>query len=250
MDIIKKAVEDISSAKNIVALTGAGISVESGIPPFRGKGGIWEKINPMKYAHINTFMQDPEEVWNVLLKDMKNFLDIAKPNAAHIALAKLEDIGLLKTIITQNIDCLHQMAGNSDVIEFHGNFAWQSCLDCKKRCKTSEINLTEIPPKCECGGIFRPECIFFGETIPHDITWRSCKAVENCDVMLIIGTSAVVEPASHIPLIAKKVGAKIIEINPEATPLTGTISDYIIKGKAGSIMSKIIKAVNAKIKQL
>ena len=247
MDKIKKAGEDIASAKNVVALTGAGISIESGIPPFRGKGGLWEKINPMKYAHINAFMQDPEEVWNVLLKDMKKFLDAAKPNAAHIALAKLEEIGLLKTIITQNIDCLHQMAGNSDVIEFHGNFAWLSCLDCKKRCETSEISLTEIPPKCECGGIFRPECIFFGETIPRDTIQRSCKAVENCDVMLVIGTSAVVEPVSFIPVMAKESGAKIIEINPETTQLTDTISNYIIKGKAGSVMSKLIKAVDANI---
>ena len=240
---LKKMAEDIASAKNVVALTGAGISVESGIPPFRGKGGIWEKIDPMKYAHINTFMQDPEKVWNVLLKDMKKFLDIAKPNAAHIALAKLEEMGLLKTIITQNIDCLHQMAGNSDVIEFHGNFAWQSCLHCKKRYATSEINLTKLPPRCECGGILRPECIFFGETIPHDTMLRSNKAVEKCDVMLVIGTSAVVDPASYMPIIAKNSGAKIIEINPETTPLTETISDYIIKGKAGNIMSKLIKAI-------
>mgnify|MGYP003565635232 CR=1 FL=1 len=124
-DQIKKFAKDLAAAKNVAALTGAGISVESGIPPFRGKGGIWEKYDPMEYAHIDAFLKDPTKVWNVLIKEMKELVDTAMPNNAHLGLARLEEVGILKTIITQNVDGLHQKAGNTDVIEFHGNFAWQ-----------------------------------------------------------------------------------------------------------------------------
>jgi NAD-dependent deacetylase len=241
--LIERAARDLANAGNVVALTGAGISVESGIPPFRGKGGLWEKIDPMEFAHIDTFMRDPAKVWDVLLRDMKNIIDTAKPNAAHIGLAKLEAIKKLKTVITQNVDGLHQMAGNTDVIEFHGNFAWQKCMDCGSRCATGKLDLSRIPPKCECGGMFRPECVFFGEMIPPDDLARSQQAASRCDAMLVIGTSAVVQPASYMPVIAKENGAVIIEINPERTPLTGHISDYLIKGKAGNIISDILAAM-------
>ena len=130
--LLKKAAQDLAAAQNVVALTGAGISVESGIPPFRGKGGIWERFDPMEYAHIDAFLKDPAKVWNVLLKEMKAMLDKATPNDAHKGLARLEELGLLKTIITQNVDGLHQKAGNTDVIEFHGNFARHRCLECNK----------------------------------------------------------------------------------------------------------------------
>ncbi len=125
---IKSAARDLAAAGRVVALTGAGISVESGIPPFRGKGGLWEKIDPMEYAHIDAFMKDPAKVWQVLIREMKDVVDKARPNTAHLGLARLETLGILKTIITQNVDGLHQMAGNTDVIEFHGNFAWQRCM--------------------------------------------------------------------------------------------------------------------------
>jgi len=239
-DLIKKVAQDLAGAKNVVALTGAGISAESGIPPFRGKGGVWEKIDPMEYAHINAFMKDPAKVWNVLLKEMKEIIDQARPNDAHKGLAKLEKLGILQTIITQNVDGLHQMAGNTDVIEFHGTFAWNRCLDCGKRCETGQIDLTHIPPRCECGGIYRPECVFFGEPIPSHHLSRSKKISSECDIMLVVGTSAVVQPAAIMPSIAKEYGAKVIEINPETTPLSVSVSDYIVKGKAGRVMNKIL----------
>jgi NAD-dependent deacetylase len=239
-DLIKKAAKDLAASKDVVALTGAGISVESKIPPFRGKGGLWEKIDPMEYAHIDAFKKNPTKVWNVLLKDMKEIIDKAIPNDAHKGLARLEELGILKTIITQNIDGLHQMAGNTDVIEFHGTYAWHRCMDCKNRCKSSRIDLTNIPPLCDCGGIYRPEVVFFGEIIPPEHLWRSRQLASDCDLMLVIGTSATVQPATLIPLIAKKSGSKVIEINPEETPLTGNISDYLILGKAGEVMSSII----------
>lgn len=242
-NLIKQAAADLNGARQAVALTGAGISVESGIPPFRGKGGLWEKIDPMEFAHIDAFLQDPVKVWRVLIKEMKDVVDRARPNQAHLGLARLEELGLLKAIITQNVDGLHQMAGSSDVIEFHGNFAWQRCMDCQNRTETRNLDLTRIPPRCRCGGIYRPECIFFGEMIPPQHLSRSRSLAAQCDVMLVVGTSATVEPAAYMPVLSKQTGSKVIEINAEKTPLTGSVSDYLIKGPAGEIIRMIVEEV-------
>ena len=247
-DLIDKAAKDLANSKSAIALTGAGISIESGIPPFRGRRGIWEKFDPMEYAHIDAFTKDPAKVWNALLREMKGIIDRAKPNDVHKVLVRLESLGILKTIITQNIDSLHQKAGNKDVIEFHGNFAWHRCLDCKKRCETADINLEHIPPRCECGGIYRPEVIFFGEIIPPNHLMRSRQLSSDCDIMLVVGTSAVVQPAALMPVIAKESGAKVIEINSESTPLTDGTSDYLIKGNAGKVMSRILNQLERRIK--
>lgn len=241
IDLIDRAAGDLARAKNVVALTGAGISVESDIPPFRGKGGIWEKIDPMEYAHIDSFLENPEKVWRVLIKEMTSVLDQAKPNAAHLGLARLEELEILKTVITQNVDGLHQDAGNTDVIEFHGNFAWQRCMDCGRRYKTRSVDMDRLPPHCKCGGILRPECVFFGEPIPPQHLYRSQVAAEQCDVMLVIGTSAYVQPAASIPALSKQSGARVIEINPEPTPLTNGISDYLIKGMAVDVTNRIME---------
>lgn len=238
--LIKKAADLLKTSRKTIALTGAGISVESGIPPFRGKGSIWDKIDPMEYAHINSFMKDPEKVWKGLLIEMGEIIRNAAPNDAHKGLALLEQKKLLETIITQNVDGLHQSAGNSDVIEFHGSFAWQRCLDCHKSLETVNVDLSKMPPECECGGLLRPDCVFFGEMIPEDHLWRSQKISSECDLMLVIGTSAVVQPASFMPEIAKKNGASIIEINPENTPLTGSVTDCFLKGNAGNIMNQLL----------
>jgi NAD-dependent deacetylase len=242
---INKAAKDIIQAKKVAALTGAGISVESGIPPFRGKGGLWESFDPMEYAHIDAFLNHPEKVWDVLLKGMKNIMDRAKPNDAHLGLAQLEKWGYLQTVITQNVDGLHQAAGNTDVIEFHGTFAINYCVDCHKNYKLSEITLDLLPPKCTCGGIIRPDCVFFGEQIQHDHIMRSFEIAQNCDIMLVIGTSAIVHPAAIIPNSAQESGAKVIEINPEFTPLTGRVSNYILKGPAGEMMRQLISEINS-----
>jgi NAD-dependent deacetylase len=246
-DPIEHAADILSKAKSAVALTGAGISVESGIPPFRGKGGLWEKIDPMKYAHIDAFLDNPETVWKVLIKDMKTLLDTARPNPGHTGLADMERLGILKTVITQNVDGLHQMAGSCDVIEFHGNFAWQSCLDCNRRVETSQVDLTRMPPRCICGGILRPDCVFFGEMIPDEALVRSQQVSAVCDVMLVVGTSAMVQPAATMPFIAKDNGAVIIEINPEPTPLTARISNLPLLGGAGWIMPRLVEAIRRRL---
>jgi NAD-dependent deacetylase len=242
-ELIKQAAYDLATAGNVAALTGAGISNESGIPPFRGKGGLWERFDPMEFAHIDALMRDPAKVWQVLIREMKEIVDRAKPNDGHKGLAILEARDKLKTIITQNVDGLHQAAGNTDVIEYHGTFAWQRCMDCHQKYETRKVDISEIPPRCECGGILRPNIVFFGETIPAQAIRRSRQAAADCDLMLVVGTSAVVQPAAMIPVIAKDNGAKIVEINPERTPLTDDISDYLIRGGAGEVMNRIVAAM-------
>ena len=243
--LIHRAVDHLKAARQAAALTGAGISIESGIPPFRGKGGLWEKFDPMEVAHIDALLADPARVWQVLVKDLKDIVDRARPNDGHKGLARLETMGILKTVITQNIDGLHQLAGNTDVIEFHGTFAWQRCMQCEHRVETRKVDASVLPPRCACGGILRPDAVFFGEMIPPVALWRSQEIASHCDVMLVVGTSAIVQPAASMPIIAKQSGAVVIEINPEPTPLTGVISNYLIPGKAGDIMNRIISGLEA-----
>lgn len=237
---ILEAVDVLSAAGTTIALTGAGISVESGIPPFRGKGGIWEIYDPFEYAHIDSYRKHPEKVWQVFLTNLVETLNRAKPNKGHQGLAQLEAIGRLNTIVTQNVDGLHQAAGNTDVIEFHGNFAWHHCMSCENRLETHDLDLSVLPPRCRCGDIFRPECIFFGEMIPRDALDRSSRLAMQCDVMLVVGTSASVQPAAILPEMAKGAGAKVIEINLERTPLTGRITDIFLQGSAGEIMPELV----------
>jgi NAD-dependent deacetylase len=243
--LIHRAVDHLKAARHAAALTGAGISIESGIPPFRGKGGLWEKFDPMEVAHIDALLADPARVWQVLVKDLKDIVDRARPNDGHKGLARLETMGILKTVITQNIDGLHQLAGNTDVIEFHGTFAWQRCMQCEHRVETRKVDASVLPPRCACGGVLRPDAVFFGEMIPPVALWRSQEIASHCDVMLVVGTSAIVQPAASMPIIAKQSGAVVIEINPEPTPLTGVISNYLIPGKAGDIMNRIISGLEA-----
>jgi NAD-dependent deacetylase len=249
-DLITRAAQAVAATRRVVALTGAGISTESGIPPFRGPGGLWEKIDPMEVAHIDAFRRDPHRVWNLLIRGMHKVLVKAKPNMAHSGLAALENMGHLQAVITQNVDGLHQQAGSRDVIEFHGSFAWQRCTVCERRCRTGELDLTVIPPRCECGGIFRPDCVFFGELIPPEHLARAQQLAASCRVMLVVGTSATVQPAAMLPLIARDAGARVIEINPEPTPLTGPVSDYLIPGPAGQVVGALrdkVSELNAKI---
>jgi NAD-dependent deacetylase len=240
---IAEAADILRRSRKTIALTGAGISVESGIPPFRGKGGVWERLDPFEYAHIDSYRKHPEKVWRDFLFDLTQTLNHAEPNAGHKGLAKLESLGHLTVVITQNVDGLHQAAGNTDVIEFHGNFAWHRCSSCNTRVGTGELNLTQLPPRCRCGGIFRPDCIFFGEMIPPEALERSYELAMQCEVIVVVGTSASVQPAAMIPEMAKSSGALVIEVNPEKTPLTHRITDVFLQGTAGEVMSELVTAV-------
>jgi len=245
--LIEKAAEAIVRGRRTVALTGAGISVESEIPPFRGKGGLWEKYDPMEYASIDAFLRNPEKVWRVLLMATIDHLRKAVPNRGHLGLARLEAAGRLRTVITQNVDGLHQRAGSGDIIEFHGSFASFRCLRCNRTTGLADIDLSVLPPPCECGGIYRPDCVFFGEMIPPHHLERSHSLAGRCDVMLVVGTSATVQPAADLPLVAKQAGAVIIEVNPEKTPLTRRISDIFLKGKAGDVMDRLATEVERRL---
>ena len=241
--LIGEAAEVVVKSRHIVALTGAGISVESEIPPFRGKGGLWEKYDPMEYATIDAFLRNPEKVWRVLLMATINDLKKAAPNMAHLGLARLEAAGRLRTVITQNVDGLHQQAGSRDVIEFHGSFTSFHCIRCKRAAGLGQLDLSTLPPACECGGFFRPNCIFFGEMIPPHHLERSHALAGQCDVMLVVGTSATVQPAADLPIVAKRTGAVIIEVNPDKTPLTRRVSDIFLKGQAGPAMDLLAAEV-------
>ncbi len=244
-DLIARAARELAATRRAVALTGAGISIESGIPPFRGPGGLWEKVDPMEVAHIDAFRRNPQKVWALLIRGMQTVLAKAAPNPAHRGLATLEALGHLQAVITQNVDGLHQQAGSRDVIEFHGNFAWQRCMICERRCRSEELDLATIPPRCDCGGIYRPDCVFFGEMIPPEHLARAQQLSAGCQVMLVVGTSATVHPAAMLPHLARNAGARVIEVNPEPTPLTGTVSDYLISGPASKVVDALASAVTA-----
>jgi NAD-dependent deacetylase len=244
VDRIEQAALELLRARCCVALTGAGISIESGIPPFRGPGGLWEKLDP-EVAHIDTFRRDPAQVWRLLIRGMQDVLQEARPNPAHVGLARLEAWGVLRGIITQNVDGLHQKAGSRVVVEFHGSFAWQRCTACQRRSPTEALDLTRcaLPPRCGCGGILRPDCVFFGERIPPAALESAHRMATECDLMLVVGTSATVQPAAMVPLRAKEAGARVIEINPDPTPLTHQVSDLLIRGKAGTVIAALVEAV-------
>ena len=242
-DLIERAAQTIRTARKTVALTGAGISAESGIPTFRDPGGLWDRYDPEEYATIEAFHRDPGKVWRM----MKDFTELktALPNPGHFGLAYLEQLGLLHCIITQNVDNLHQAAGSRDVIEFHGNMRQVVCLSCRKMLPLEEISLETLPPYCGCGGVFKPAGVFFGEPIPSHALYRSQDEAQNCDLILVIGTSAVVYPAADIPRMAKEGGAQVIEINPERTDLTDRLTDLIIQEKAGTAIPQIVAAIKA-----
>lgn len=240
---IERLADAIAAARKTVALSGAGMSVESGIASFRGKGGLWEKYNPEEYGHITTLRHHPEKAW-IMLKEMQLEIMKAKPNKGHYALAELEKLGYLSLIITQNVDGLHHVAGSKEVVEFHGNLQTVGCMDCGYTVPSSEVRLETIPPRCaKCKGPVKPDAVFFGEAIPSEALVRANKDSRECDLMLVIGTSAAVYPAASMPEIAKSSGANVVEINPTETALTKYVSDYIILGTSGEVLEKTVHRV-------
>ena len=259
-DLIQKAAEQLVKSKHAITLTGAGISTESGIPDFRGPNGIWTK-NPdaerKAYQSYAKFQQNPKEYWKdrmagaSLLGDLTN----AAPNPGHYALAELEKIGILKCVVTQNIDNLHQKAGSQRVLDYHGNISLLRCVSCDARFDPGEFHLDRLlaedrlPPLCrKCNGVLKSDVVHFHEAIPMDVAQESQEQAEKCDLMLICGTSAVIYPFAYLPRIARQRGTGkktiIIEINADPTPLTEEgISDYLIQGKTGTILPKILEEV-------
>ena len=239
MKDLQLAAAQIGKARHLVAFTGAGISAESGIPTFRGKGGIWDQYDPI-ILDIDYFKQHADKAWP-LIKDMfYNVIDKAQPNPAHRVLAHWEQSGLLRTIITQNIDNLHQKAGNKHVIEFHGNTRDLVCLNCHKTTPVSQADMSQNPVTCpHCGGLLKPDFVFFGEPIPAAAYQKSLEHTLAADVYLIIGTTGIIMPASLLPYEAQKNGATIIEINVSPSNCTNSISDIFLQGKASDILKQL-----------
>jgi NAD-dependent deacetylase len=237
---IVKAAEIIKKSKSMIALTGAGISVESGIPDFRSAGGLWDRYDPAIYASINSFIRMPEKVWDMIF-EMIDVTASAAPNRAHLALAKLESMDYLKAVLTQNIDNLHQEAGSKKVIEYHGNAKQLVCLSCGEEYSVSEFDLSkkEVPLCTECGKVLKPSVVFFGENIPFEAMSEAQKFADSADVVLVVGTSAVVYPFAAIPRSAKSRGAVLIEFNLERTELS-SFADILIQGSAGNTLPELI----------
>ncbi len=274
-DLIKRAAEDLLKSGHAIALTGAGISTESGIPDFRGPSGVWTR-NPeaerRAYRSYERFVDDPSAWWEERLTspNLLGDLEKAMPNPGHHALAGLESMGVLKCVITQNVDGLHEKAGTKALLEYHGSILKLRCTSCSARFKNNEFDLPkllkekQLPPHCpRCGGVVKSDGVSFGEPIPPDVARRSLEQARMCDLMLICGTSAVVYPFADLPRIARQrtitkgsqtqaapdaleviPAVTIIEVNAEPTPLTHEgISDYLIRGKTGEVLPQIVEEV-------
>ncbi len=234
--IIKEAAQKLKKSKYTIAFTGAGIAVESGIPPFRGKHGLWSKYN-LAVLELGNYLGNPATCWKDIRKIFYDFFADAQPNKAHKVLARMEKEGILQSVITQNIDNLHQQAGSKIVYEFHGNAQRLKCLKCGTFYNASEFDFNNIPPFCkEDGEILKPDFIFFGESIPQEAYANSFADAEKAEVCIIVGSTGEVVPASYIPRTAKQNGAVIIEINPNESMFTPQVTDIHLQGKAGDIM--------------
>jgi NAD-dependent deacetylase len=239
---IEQARNLISGAHRISALTGAGISVDSGIPDFRSEGGLWKRYDPHEYATLDSFMQDPTKFWTMGRELAETILE-AKPNAAHRALATLERKGKLVGIITQNIDNLHQVAGSKNVIELHGNYLRAYCIECKREYVGREVHMRvaqgEIPPICEkCGGVLKSEAILFGEPLPEAPMEQAISLCRNTDLMLVIGSSLTIFPAAFLPQVAKNAGAKVLLNNLDGVN-KNSVADVVLKGRASEVLPLI-----------
>ncbi len=236
----------LQQSPRIVILTGAGISAESGIPTFRGEGGLWQEYRAEDLATPEAFGRDPKLVWE-WYDWRRGIIAQKEPNAGHKVLARWEKVFPSFSLITQNIDGLHQRAGSTNVAELHGNIWKMRCTAEGIITENYEIPLSKIPPVCpSCGSLLRPHVVWFGESLSSDVLNSAFLLSSSCDVMFVIGTSAVVQPAASLPLAAAEAGAKIAEINPDATPLT-YYADFSFRGKAGEILPLFDKELSAKI---
>lgn len=243
---IQHAAELLSSARRGLALTGAGVSAESGIPTFRGEGGLWTKYDPVKVASISHFMADPAAYWKVS-KERGSVALAARPNPAHEALARLESMGHIAAVATQNTDGLHQDSGSKRVIELHGSGRMVQCLDCGHRETRAAVQRrldAEMPPRCpSCNGTFlKPTVVLFGEPMPQTAVQEAFGLARKADVMLVVGTSLVVFPAAELPWIAARAGAAMIVINAEPTPVD-KLAEVVIHGRAGEALPEILRAM-------
>lgn len=241
---IERARELVKNASKVTALTGAGISVDSGIPDFRSEGGLWERFDSQEYATYESLLKNPEKFWT-MGQEIAQVLLKAEPNEAHLRLAELERQGKLLAVITQNIDNLHQVAGSTRVVELRGNYLHAHCMDCGTEYIGDEIHRRvaagEIPPRCDkCEGVLKSEAVLFGEPMPENPMAEAVKLCKETDLMLVIGTSLTIYPAAFLPQLAKNSGAKIILVNLEGTNRT-EVADIVLRGRAAEIVPKLTR---------
>jgi NAD-dependent deacetylase len=228
----------LAQARSVVALTGAGCSAESGVPTFRGPGGLWRTFRPEDLATPEAFANDPLLVWE-WYDWRRGLIAEAKPNPGHDALAALERRAPELTLITQNVDGLHARAGSRRLLDIHGSLWRTRCLSCGDVRENREATLPELPPRCACGGLLRPDVVWFGEPLPEDLVARSIQAVDACDLMLVIGTSSLVQPAASFADAALGRGVPVVEINLDPTPLSG-VATHVLRGRSGDLLPRLI----------
>jgi NAD-dependent deacetylase len=247
---VERIAEMILESKKVVALTGAGISTESGIPDFRGPQGLWKQVDP-RTSTIQFFRQFPDVFWQFMVDRLGSIVR-AEPNRAHYALVELERMGKLSSVITQNVDGLHIKAGSRNVIELHGNVREAVCLSCGKVVPMEEamgkVKRGYLPPRCECGGVLKPNVVLFNEPLPEEAYRRALLESGTCDLMLVVGTSLQVYPAAYLPVVAKQRGARLVIINMEPTPLDD-VADVAIHAKAGEALPAIVNALKKSLGQ-
>lgn len=239
---VQAAAALLAAARHLAAFTGAGISVESGIPPFRGPGGLWERYDP-RMLELSYFRSHPRECWEVLRELFYDHLSQARPNEAHRVLARWEARGLLKAVITQNIDNLHCLAGSRIVIEYHGHTRSLSCLGCGQTVAAGSVDLGRLPPRCSCGKVLKPDVVFFGEDIPREARQAAEEAIERTDVLLVIGSTGEVYPAASLPFRAAELGARIIEVNPVPSSFTTSLQTLFLGLPAGRALAELDSAL-------
>ncbi|HTY56664.1 MAG TPA: NAD-dependent protein deacylase [Candidatus Binataceae bacterium] len=249
-DEIEQAAQLLLEAEYSIALTGAGMSVESGIPPFRGPGGLWTKYGEPPMNGFQIFLANPKKAWQERLarQDDELFapLKIAKPNPGHLALYELETMGLLRFVITQNVDDLHRQAGQNALAEIHGNFKLIRCLECGSRFKWEEIDLEQLPPHCpRCDGLLKSDTVAFGEPIPPDVLERCARHASQADLVLVAGTSATVYPAAGFALEVKQRGGRLIEVNLYESEIS-QLCDVSLRGGAAAVLPRLVKAASAR----
>jgi NAD-dependent deacetylase len=233
-------IQKLSESRHAVFFTGAGVSAESNIPTFRGDEGIWTKFRPEELANFDAFMNNPLLVWEWYAA-RKKIIHESQPNRGHYAITEIERIIPRVTVITQNIDNLHNRAGSTTVFELHGNIERNYCIQCGTTYGDDILPDNELPPICtRCGGLIRPDVVWFGEFLPQDEWEAAEKAALDCDIFFSLGTSGIVYPAASIPQAARQAGAYIIEINPEATPIS-TYAHVTILGKSGTVLPEIVR---------
>ena len=248
---LEQAAQIIADSSYLIALVGAGMSKESGIPTFRGGDGLWDKHGEPPMDGYQRFLADPAAWWAERLSqqqqggELAQAIEEAKPNPGHIALAEMERAGYLKHIITQNIDNLHQEAGSIAITEIHGNRTKMRCIECSNRWPREEFKTDQVPPKCpDCRGLVKGDTVMFGEPIPPDALESCNREAQRADAVLLLGTSAVVYPAAEFPAIAYRRGAKLIEVNPQETPLSD-ICSAVLRAPSGEALPKLLELVKA-----